>query len=152
MHHAEVGDTKQTPRAALTEKGRAQCVRLGARLRAIGVMPARILHSDKTWAIETAQLVAAQIGAQDRIGEPAYPIHTGYPIAPFIADVRESKSDILMCGHTEFITRAAAYLVNGDETRKAVEFRPGFGTMACLQGAGDEWAVFYVWRQEHPPG
>ena len=148
IHHAEI--LKNQP--DLTEKGRDQCDRLGARLQAIGVMPARILHSNKTWSIETARRIAAKMGAQDRIGQPDYPIHTGHPIAPFIAEIKASQGDLMMCGHTEFITRAAAYLVTGDETRKVVEFRPGFGTLACLQGEGNDWAVFTMWRQEHPPG
>ncbi len=152
IHHAEVPKADQPDYPSLTAKGREQSDRLGSRFRAIGVMPARILHSDKKWSIETAQHIAAKLGAQDRVGQPDYPIHTGFPIAPFIADVKASKGDIMMCGHTEFITRAAGFLIGGDEKLKAVEFRPGFGTVACLQGEGDQWSVVYVWRQDHPPG
>jgi broad specificity phosphatase PhoE len=152
IHHAEVPNTTENPQAALTPKGRDQCDRLGERLRAIGVTPSRILHSDKTWCIETAKRIAAKMGMEDRLEQPSYGIHTGFPIAPFIAEVRQAKSDLMMCGHTEFITRAAGMLVAGDEARKVVEFRPGFNSLACLQGEGDTWSVFYVWRHEHPPG
>ena len=64
----------------------------------------------------------------------------------------EGKGDIMMCGHFDYLTRAAAQLVCGDEKRTAVEFKPGNGTAVCLEGEGEDWAVIYAWRDDHAPG
>ncbi len=152
IHHADALAVEQDPVRHLSQNGRAQADRLGTRLRALGVAPIRILHSDKQWTIETAQRIAAKLGIENRAAKAAYAINTGDPLAPFIAEIAASKGDIMMCGHVDYLLRAASQLVCGDETRKVVEFKPGNGTLVCLEGAGRDWVITYMWRQDHAPG
>jgi len=152
IHHADALAVEQDPVRHLSQNGRAQADRLGMRLRALGVAPLCILHSDKQWTIETAQRIAAKLGIEDRAAKAAYPINTGDPLAPFMAEIAASKGDIMMCGHVDYLLRATSHLVWGDETRKIVEFKPGNGTLVCLGGAGRDWVITYMWRQDHPAG
>ncbi|MEO7402632.1 MAG: histidine phosphatase family protein [Burkholderiales bacterium] len=152
IHHAEALTAEENPRRPINTKGREQATRLGTRLRALGVSPTRILHSDKLWTIETAQCIAAQLGIAERAKQAAYPINTEDPIAPFIAEIATTQGDLMMCGHVEFLIRAASHLVSGDETTRVVEFKPGNGTMVCIEGAGSTWAITAMWRHEHAPG
>jgi hypothetical protein len=69
-----------------------------------------------------------------------------------LAEVEATGGDLMMCGHIDFLMRAASYLVCGDETRPVVAFRPGTGTAVCLQRDGLQWVVAFVWRQDHAPG
>ena len=71
---------------------------------------------------------------------------------PFAAEVRAARGDMMMCGHVDYLLRAASLLVCGDEKRKVVEFKPGNGTAVCLEGEGDTWAITWAWRQDHAPG
>jgi phosphohistidine phosphatase len=152
VHHADALSAEQDPQRHISPKGCDQSDRLGTRFRALGVAPARILHSDKQWTIDTAVRIAAKLGAADKTAKTAYPINTGDPIAPFIAEIGAASGDIMMCGHVDYLLRAASHLVCGDETRKVVEFKPGNGTAVCLEGKGKDWVVTYAWRQDHAPG
>ena len=152
VHHADALSKEQDPQRHISPKGREQSDRLGERLRALGVAPVRILHSDKQWTIDTAQRIAAKLGIEDRAAKTAYPINTGDPVEPFLAEIKAAGGDVMMCGHVDYLLRAASRLVCGDERRKVVEFKPGNGTMVCLEGSGDNWAIAYAWRQDHAPG
>ena len=152
VHHADALSAEQDPQRHISPKGRDQADRLGTRLRALGVKPVRILHSEKQWTIDTAERIAAKLGAEDKTAKAAYPINTGDSLAPFMTDIAGAGGDIMMCGHVDYLLRAASRLVCGDETRKVVEFKPGNGTAVCLEGTGDDWVITYAWRQDHAPG
>ena len=141
----------------------ATSVRWGASRRTGWVRASRrwalrrcILHSEKQWAIDTAERIAAKLNATDKLVQAAYPINTDDPLAPFLADIaaaaRDNQGDMMMCGHVDYLLRAASKLVCGDETCKVVEFKPGNGTVACLEGQGDDWFVSWMWRQDHAAG
>jgi phosphohistidine phosphatase len=152
VHHVDALSAEQDPQRHISPKGREQADRLGARLKALGVAPVRILHSDKQWTIDTAERIATKLGAEGKTGKAAYPINTGDPVAPFASEVASAKGDIMMCGHIDYLLRAASQLVCGDEKRKVVEFKPGNGTAVCLEGEGRNWYITYAWRQDHAPG
>jgi phosphohistidine phosphatase len=152
VHHTDALSAEQDPQRHISPLGREQADRLGVRFRALGVAPVRILHSDKQWTIDTAERIAAKLGAEGKTAKTAYPINTGDPVAPFVAEIAAAGGDIMMCGHVDYLLRAASRLVCGDENRKVVEFKPGNGTAVCLEGAGDDWVITYAWRQDHAPG
>ena len=152
VHHADALSAEQDPQRHISQKGRDQADRLGTRFRALGVAPVRILHSDKKGTIHTPGRTARKLGAEKKNPEGAYPINTGDPVAPFMAEIAAAGGDIMMCGHVEYLLRSASRLVCGDETRKVVEFKPGNGTAVCLEGKGDDWVITYAWRQDHAPG
>ena len=152
VHHVDALSAEQDPQRHISPKGREQADRLGTRLRQLGVAPVRILHSDKQWTIDTAERIAAKLGAEDRTAKTAYPINTGDSVEPFVAEIAAARGDIMMCGHVDYLLRSASQLVCGDETRKVVEFKPGNGTAVCLEGKGDDWFITYAWRQDHAPG
>jgi phosphohistidine phosphatase len=152
VHHVDALSAEQDPQRHISPRGREQADRLGARLRALGAAPVRILHSDKQWTIDTAQRIAAKLGIEERTVKAAYPINTGDPVAPFMAEIAAASGDIMMCGHVDYLLRSASQLVCSDEKRKVVEFKPGNGTIACLEGQVDEWVITFVWRQDHAPG
>ena len=152
VHHADALSAEQDPQRHISPKGREQSDRLGSRFRALGVSPVRILHSDKQWTIDTAARIAAKLGMENRTAKTAYPINTGDPVEPFVAEIAKAGGDVMMCGHVDYLLRAASRLVCGDEKRKVVEFKPGNGTAVCLEGKGDDWVVSYAWRQDHAPG
>ena len=152
IHHADALTKEQNPIRPLSPKGRGQADRLGVRLRALGVSPARILHSDKQWTLETAQRIAARLGIENRAATASYPINTDDPIAPFLAEIAATRGDIMMCGHVDYLLRSASQLVCGNEKKKVVEFKPGNGTLVCLEGEGNDWVITYMWREDHAPG
>lgn len=152
IHHAEAFTAEQDPVRPINEVGREQADRIGARLKAIGAAPVRILHSDKQWTTDTAERIAAVLGLSDRTETASYPCATGDPIEPFLNDIKNCSGDILMAGHFQFLEHTASHLLCGDEEGDIIAFKPGNGTTFCLEGEGDDWVVAYGWRDEHPPG
>ncbi len=152
VHHVDALPAEQDPQRHISPKGRAQADRLGGRLSALGVAPVRILHSDKQWTIDTAERIAAKLGAENKTAKTAYPINTGDPVAPFMAEIAAAGGDVMMCGHVDYLLRSASQLVCGDEARKVFEFKPGNGTAVCLEGKGKDWFITYAWRDDHAPG
>jgi phosphohistidine phosphatase len=150
VHHVDALSAEQDPQRHISPKGRDQADRLGTRFRALGVAPVRILHSDKQWTIDTAERIAAKLGA--KTAKAAYPINTGDPVGPFMAEIAAAGGDIMMCGHVDYLLRSASQLVCGDEKLKVVEFKPGNGTAVCLERDGNNWFITYAWRQDHAPG
>ena len=140
IHHANALSKEQDPERHLSELGRQQADQLGARFKAAGVDPVRILHSDKQWTKETAERIAAVMGLSDRTATAGYPVNTGHDIAPFLAE---------MAGHADYLMRTAAKLLCGDESVRIAEFKPGHGTAFCLEETDGDWAVAWAWRQEH---
>lgn len=152
VHHADALPKEKDPQRHISAMGRDQADRVGTRLKALGAAPVRILHSDKQWTIDTAIHVAAKLGASDKVAQTAYPINTGDPIAPFMAEIAACEGDIMMCGHVDYLLRSASQLVCGNEKNKVFEFKPGNGTMVCIEAESSNWAITYGWRQDHAPG
>ena len=149
IHHTTAFSLEEDPERHLTDLGRDQADRLGARLAAAGVDPVRILHSDKQWVMETAQRIAAAMDMPERTAVAGYEINTGDDLAPFLAEIEETDGDLIMVGHVEYLRRAAAKLVIGDESTQVIAFKPDFGTAFCLENEDDDWIVRFGWRQEH---
>ena len=152
VHHVDALSAAQDPQRHISPMGCDQADRLGTRWRAMGVYPVRILHSELQWSIDTAVRIAAKLEASDKVAKAAYPINTGDPIAPFMAEIADAKGDIMMCGHVDYLLRSASKLVCGDENRKVVEFKPGNGAAVCIEGSGNDWVITYAWRQDHAAG
>jgi len=148
IHHAHAMTAEENPDRPLSDQGRAEADRLGARLKAAGAAPVRILHSEKLWTQQTAERVADQLGLREKVALAGYPIGTGDPLAPFLDEIARSSGDVMMAGHVDFLTRAAAKLACGDETQNVAVFKPGNGTVFCLEKDGDGWSVVWGWRQE----
>ncbi|MBM3341734.1 MAG: hypothetical protein FJY56_06440 [Betaproteobacteria bacterium] len=156
VHHVDALSKEQDPQRHISPFGQKQADRLGERLKALGVSPMRILHSDKQWTIDTALRVAAKLGASDKTEQTNYPINTDDAVAPFMAEIEAAKAgnkgDLMMCGHVDYLLRSASKLVCGDEKRKVVEFKPGNGTTVCLENKDNHWYVTFMWRDDHAPG
>ena len=75
VHHVDALSAEQDPQRHISPLGREQADRLGTRLKALGAAPVRILHSDKQWTIDTAERIAAKLGAADKTAKTAYPIN-----------------------------------------------------------------------------
>ena len=152
IHHAAVKSAEQDPERHLSQQGREEADRLGARFKAAGAAPVQIPHSDKQWTKESAERIAAAMGAPDSIALADYPINTGHPTEPFMEQIRNSPGDIMMVGHSDYLLRSASKLLCGDQDIRVIEFKPGNCTAFCFEADGEDWAVTFGWRQEHMAG
>ncbi len=148
VQHGEALSKDIDPDRALSETGRNDVQRLASFL-AGKVCVARILHSGKTRAQQTAEILAAEV-APDREVEQFSGLSPNDPVESFIQHVEKWSEDLLVVGHLPFMAKLVARLAAGSEERGIVAYRPG--SIVCLEtGQGPDWQVQWMIRPELLP-
>ncbi len=144
--HGEALAKESDPERPLSDKGRADVASLAQHLRASGVSVARVWHSGKTRARQTAELLAANIGkaAVVEAMEGLGPKDSGDEL---LRSLESMSDDLLVAGHQPFMGRCVTRLLTGREERPLVDFRPG--SVACLErDQGGGWTLQWMLRPE----
>ena len=137
------------PDRPLSEKGRSDVERLAAHLARCGVRVARVVHSGKTRARQTAEILAAAVQASEPV-EALANLDPLDPPGPFAAEFAGAPADLLIAGHMPFVGRLVSLLVAAREDTALVSFVPG--AAACLERADDgTWSVVSLMRPELLP-
>jgi len=124
MQHGDALDKEQDPARALSSAGIAavsgQGLWLAARLLPVG----RILHSGKTRARQTAQLLAQKAGltAVPQCHDGLGPLDL---VAPVAAMANKAADNVVLVGHQPFLGKLASVLLCGDEALLHAGFTPG---------------------------
>ena len=145
VQHGDALPAEADPERSLSAKGRTDVERLAAFLQR-RVQVARIWHSGKTRARQTAELLAAAVGTGARV-EARPGIDPLDPVDAFAAEVQGWEEDALVAGHQPFMGKLVTRLVRGVTEPEVVRFDPG--TAACLERAVDgRWTVQWMLRPE----
>ncbi len=148
MQHGEAVPESENPERPLTAQGHDDVLRTAAFLADAKVTVARIVHSGKLRAADTAAMMAQAIGADAAIDVRPKGLLPGDSPVPLAEDVLDWREDTLVVGHQPFMGRLASRLLQGKEQPPAFEFTPG--TIACLARRPVTGAWFLVWLL--PPG
>lgn len=146
VQHGEAQPEAVSAERELTPQGRVDVGRLADFLGARGVRAARLYHSGKTRARQTAEILAARI-APGTAPEALAGLSPNDPVPPVAAQARDWIEDTLLAGHLPFMGRLATVLVAGREDPPVLAFQPG--SIACLErnpGAG--WEILWMLRPE----
>jgi len=145
VQHGDSLPKETDPNRPLSKKGRADVTRLAAFLKG-RVRAARTIHSGKTRARQTTELLAAAIAPGQKI-EVLSGIDPMDPTAPVAEQVQHWNEDTLIVGHLPFMCKLVARLVNGAEEPGIVAYQPG--SVACLERSDDgRWTVVWMLRPE----
>lgn len=146
VQHGLAVDKQEDPARPLSEAGAHDVSLLAQRLGAAGVELARVWHSGKLRAQQTAVQLAKQVlpGGQPQQIDGIAPNDS---VEEFVADIDVWQDDTLVVGHLPFMGRLVAQLLTGDSGRDCVQFRPG--SIVCLERAGpDHWVLLWMLRPE----
>jgi len=149
VQHGEALSKEQDRARPLSEQGRGEVERMAGFLATAGVRVARVLHSGKLRARQTAEILAQMVQPE---GAPeAYDaLAPNDPLMPFADLVASWNEDSLVVGHLPFMGRAVCLLLTGDEEHAAVGFRPG--SLVCLEREEDgPWNLAWMLRPELLP-
>jgi phosphohistidine phosphatase len=137
IQHGTAKSREEDPDRPLTDEGRRQVEAvLLSTVRFGRLGPARVLHSGKRRARETAELVA------DRLDSPAEEVDGLAPDDdPDIWARRLSAQgpDLMLVGHLPHLSRLASQLLCGDSDREIVRFTNG--GIVALEGDGQDWSL-----------
>ena len=146
VQHGEAIPKEVDETRPLSERGRADVGRLAAFLERGGVRAARVVHSGKTRAQQTADLLARAL-APGGVSEARTGLGPNDPTEALAAEARAWSDDVVVVGHLPFMGRLAARLVTGREDAGVAAFQTG--TMVCLERAeGDAWTIAWMLRPE----
>jgi len=135
VRHGDAVSEKVDPARPLSKDGRATVQRVASFLEDSGVRISRVLHSGKTRAAQTAEILAASVAGAAQLEEMAglKPLD---PVAPIVDSVNEWTDDTMLVGHLPFVGSLVSRLVTGSETLPTVFFQPA--TTVCLLRLDDD--------------
>ncbi|MEJ2643887.1 MAG: phosphohistidine phosphatase SixA [Gammaproteobacteria bacterium] len=144
--HGEAVTKDEDPDRPLTPQGRKDVERTAAFLRDGGVTALRALHSGKTRARQTAEILARSLRT---VSDPEirHGIGPGDPIEPLARDIAHWDEDTLVVGHLPFMALLTSHLVSGQSAVPVNAYRPG--TVACLERTSTGgWTIAWMVRPE----
>jgi len=110
----------------------------------MGVNPAKIYHSGKLRARQTAEYMSA---ALNRPAEMTSGLNPMDDVRLWADRLTKGKEDLMIVGHLPFMEKLAAYLLNGKENSRLVLFC--YGAIVCLEQKEDQtWAVKWILMPE----
>lgn len=147
VQHGDAVPEQIDPDRPLSDKGRADIRRLAEWLSSHHVSVAQILHSGKTRARETAEILRPLLKSGGAI-------HEQQGLAPndsagdFLRQMRSEEKDTLIAGHMPFVARAVTLALSATADSQLVAFCPG--SVAGMQrGPGDAWQLLMFVRPEN---
>jgi phosphohistidine phosphatase len=149
IQHGEAAPEEVDSARPLTAKGRSDVQKIASFLKGAGVRPGAILHSGKTRARQTAEIISAQLGPDCQVRE-----REGFapndPVTALIKEISGMADDLMIVGHLPFLGKLASLLIAGSESKNLVVFRQG--GVVCLQRTeGQTWQVAWMVTPELLP-
>jgi phosphohistidine phosphatase len=146
VQHGDAVSAAEDPERPLSHQGEQAVRCMAARLGNAGVQVARIWHSGKTRAAQTADILAKQVLSAGHTAQ-IKGISPNDPVAEFVSDADVWQDDTLVVGHLPFMSRLVSLLVLGDEAHELVRFLPG--SVVCLErDAAHHWVIAWMLRPE----
>ncbi|GAV20554.1 phosphohistidine phosphatase [Mariprofundus micogutta] len=140
VQHGLAKDESEDVARPLSEQGREDVTRTAGFLSLFEKpRPARILHSGKLRALQTAEMFAEAWGG--------LPVEKTLDLAPnddpstWSAHFASMSDDVMLVGHLPYMQRLAGLLLSGDVNREVVHFRNG--GVLCLEKRESGWAVLW---------
>lgn len=144
QHGAAVGE-EVDPQRPLSAQGREDIARLGEFLERSTVRVARVMHSGKLRARQTAEILLPRV-CPGGTAERADHLNPNDPADAVARQARAWIDDVLLVGHLPHLARLVGLLILGDEQTTIAAFQPG--SMVCLEKTGESWQIVWMLRPE----
>jgi phosphohistidine phosphatase len=142
IQHGEATAEEVDPSRPLTAKGRSDVQKIAFFLKGAGAAPSLILHSGKTRARQTAEIIAAPLGP-DCLVKVREGLAPNDPVLALTKEISGMADDLMIVGHLPFLSKLASLLIAGSESKNPIAFRQG--GVVCLQRTEDQsWQVAWM--------
>jgi len=147
VQHGEAKSEIEDPERSLTANGEKAVARVAKAAKKMDIKPARIYHSGKKRAMQTAEIIGSGLQVPAQNIEAVEGLKPNDDVHPWVEKILQEKKDIMLVGHLPFLEKLTSLLMCGDENARVVLFR--YGGMVCLEQKEDNnWAVAWVLRPE----
>jgi phosphohistidine phosphatase len=149
VQHGEAVPKEIDPDRPLSLQGENDIKRVAGFLKASGIPVNRILHSGKTRARQTADIMAHNLLENSQV-ETIDGIAPNDPVEAFAGNIPTLDTDVMIVGHLPFMAKLVAWLVTADESQPLVMYQPG--SVVCLeQDASCNWQIQWMIRPDCVP-
>lgn len=141
VRHAEAKNEHEDPARALNERGLAEIRKVAAYAEKAGMKVPRILHSNKTRAIETASVLAAHLKPSGGVAE-SDGLSPGDDPAIWARRANETDTDVMLVGHLPHLDRLSSLILCRDEDKRILSFENA--AVVCLQRQITAWSIRWM--------
>jgi len=146
VQHGQSLGKEIDPQQSLSKQGVADMEHLGHFLSHNKIEIARMFHSGKRRAEQTASILASNLAFSGEIE-----FHQGLAplddVNPVATEINQQHHNIMLVGHMPFMSKLVGKLVVHDEDRALVAFVPG--TITCLERMDeDKWIINWIKRPD----
>jgi phosphohistidine phosphatase len=141
VQHGEATSEEVDPARPLTQKGREDVEKVGEFLKGLPLDIDSVLHSGKTRALQTAEILAKAItpNIEPKKKEGLAP---NDPVEPFYEELLGEGEGVMVVGHLPFLGRLASLLLTGSSKMDTILFR--MGGVVCLSREEERWMVNWM--------
>jgi phosphohistidine phosphatase len=142
VQHGEAKREDEDPARGLTEKGNADVRKSALFLQSKHLSLSRVLHSNKTRAIQTARIFGDYLKPIAGVSESSglAPMDDPEIWAGRIAGMQE---DTMLVGHLPFMARLAGLLLCNEKEKPLIDFRMG-GVVCLARSEEGRWTVEWM--------
>ena len=109
-----------------------------------GVNVDRILHSGKSRAKQTAEILAKSVSESGLI-EAISGINPNDAVDEFIPSIEHINTPTMIVGHLPFMAKLVSQLLLGQDEKAIVEYQPG--SVVCLgKDDNNDWVIHWMIR------
>ncbi len=150
VRHGEAEESDVNPERPLTENGRSDIESVARFMGEAGLHIDHLLHSPKLRAIQTAEIFAKYLKA-DQVTECANLLDENNDVTPLVDMMPIWHGDIMLVGHLPFMYKLVSALVLGQQDfYPIVNYPPG--TVICLDRYNDRCIISWLLHPQLVPG
>jgi len=149
VQHGEAVTKEVDPDRPLSTQGINAVTRVANFLKQSGISVSKILHSGKTRARETAEILVHILLNNGHI-ESIDGIAPNDPVAAFALTIPTLETNTMIVGHLPFMAKLVAWLVTADENQPLITYKQG--SVVCLeQDESHNWQIQWMIRPDCMP-
>jgi len=143
VQHGKPVSKEEDPDKPLSNQGKEDVERVAAFLTKAGIKVDDILHSGKTRARETAEIMISKLipGKEPVKKNGLAPLDDVKEIA---GEIENGQKDLVLVGHLPHLGRLTSLLITGSDSNTVVDFQQG--GVLCLKYSDKEkvWAIAWM--------
>jgi len=143
VQHGDAVSKDTEPKRPLSEKGLKDALKMAAFLFEADVQVDEIVHSGKTRAEETANILSKTVW-QGKAAIKMEGLGPNDNTDHLLHSAQVAGGDLMAVGHLPFMAKLAARCLTGSEDGVLIDFEPG--AVVCLERQEEGWALSWMQR------
>ena len=141
MQHGKPIPKEENPERPLSVAGKQDVKKMCDVLRRSGSKIDECVHSGKTRARETAEILVSGLNPKIEVKKisglsPLDEVHEA------VQYIKNSKRDVMIVGHLPHLAKLSSILVSGSESNPVVKFQQG--GIVCLEREEGDWVIAWM--------